>query len=411
MTAMQLVEQHLIRKTDARYAAIDRAAFASKNLYNQANYHIRQAYIHEGKYLPYAEIFHRLKHHEAYCALPRKVSNSILIQLHQNWIAFFKGNQAYQQDPSQFVGRPKLPKYKDKQKGRNLLIYDLQAISKKALKRGMIAPSGLFIEIPTKQTRQTIDQVRIVPRLDGYVVEVVYRRAETPAAVDPTQVAALDLGVNTLAACTSTKPGFQPLLINGRPLKHLNQYYNKQREHHQKKLAKARRFTSRQLDRITTKRTRRVHAYLHTASRRIIDLLVKEGIGTLCVGKNPLWKQDIEMGKRNNQAFVQIPHARFIEMLTYKAKLVGIEVVIVEESYTSQASFLDRDRIPAYDPKRKEKPRFSGKREHRGLYRASDGRRIHADINGSYNILRKAFPDSFGQGTEAPAVVPRRLAV
>jgi len=411
MTAMQLVEQHLIRKTDARYAAIDRAAFASKNLYNQANYHIRQAYIHEGKYLPYAEIFHRLKHHEAYCALPRKVSNSILIQLHQNWIAFFKGNQAYQQDPSQFVGRPKLPKYKDKQKGRNLLIYDLQAISKKALKRGMIAPSGLLIEIPTKQTHQTIDQVRIVPGLDGYVVEVVYRRAETPAAVDPTQVAALDLGVNTLAACTSTKPGFQPLLINGRPLKHLNQYYNKQREHHQKKLAKAKRFTSRQLDRITTKRTRRVHAYLHTASRRIIDLLVKEGIGTLCVGKNPLWKQDIEMGKRNNQAFVQIPHARFIEMLTYKAKLVGIEVVIVEESYTSQASFLDRDRIPAYDPKRKEKPRFSGKREHRGLYRASDGRRIHADINGSYNILRKAFPDSFGQGTEAPAVVPRRLAV
>ncbi len=95
----------------------------------------------------------------------------------------------------------------------------------------------------------------------------------------------------------------------------------------------------------------------------------------------------------------------------YKAKLVGIEVVIVQESYTSKASFLDRDLIPTYDPERREKPRFSGKREHRGLYRASNGRRIHADINGSYNILRKAFPDSFGQGTEAPAVVPRQLAV
>ncbi len=176
-------------------------------------------------------------------------------------------------------------------------------------------------------------------------------------------------------------------------------------------LAKANRFTSRQLDRITTKRTRRITAYLHTASRRIIDRLVVEGIGTLVVGKNPLWKQEVEMGRKNNQQFVQLPHARFVEMLTYKAKLVGIVVVITEESYTSKASFLDRDPIPTYDKTRKEKPRFSGKREKRGLYRALDGRRINADINGSYNILRKAFPNSFGQGIEAPAVVPRRIAV
>ncbi len=408
---MQLVEQHLIRKSDPRFAAIDRAAFASKNLYNQANYQIRQAFLHEGKYLPYAEMFHRLKHHEAYCALPRKVSNSILIQLHNNWQAFFKGNEAYREDPSQFVGRPKLPKYKDKEKGRNILIYDLQAISKKALKRGMIAPSGLGIEIPTKQTRQTIDQVRMVPRLDGYLVEVVYQRTEEQTAVYPALVAALDLGVNVLAAVTSTKPGFQPLLINGRPLKHLNQYYNKQRARHQRHLAKAKRFTSRQLDRITTKRTRRINAYLHTASRRLIDLLVKEGIGTLVIGKNPLWKQEVEIGKRNTQTFVQIPHARFIDMVTYKARLVGIHVMTVEESYTSKASFLDQDTIPVYDPKRKEQPRFSGKRETRGLYRAANGRRIHADVNGSYNVLRKAFPDSFEKGTEVPAVVPRRLAV
>jgi putative transposase len=408
---MQLVEQHLIRKSDPRFAAIDQAAFASKNLYNQANYQIRQAYFHEGKYLPYAEIFHRLKHHEAYCALPRKVSNALLMQLHTNWVAFFKANEAYEEDPSKFVGRPKIPGYKDKEKGRNILIYDMQAISKKALKRGMIAPSGLPIAIPTKQTRQRIDQVRIVPRLDGYMVEVVYRKEVEQAKVDPSQVAALDLGVNTLAAVTSTKQGFKPLLVNGRPLKSFNHYYNKQRAHHQRHLAKAKRFTSRQLDRITTKRTRRINAYLHTASRRIIDHLVQEGIGVIVVGKNPLWKQEVEMGRKNNQEFVQIPHARFIEMLTYKAKLVGIGVILQEESYTSKASFLDRDPIPIYDPERKEQPHFRGKRETRGLYRASDGRRIHADVNGSYNVLRKAFPNSFGQGIEAPAVVPRRLAV
>jgi len=280
------------------------------------------------------------------------------------------------------------------------------------LKRGIIAPSGLGIEIKTKQTVKTVDQVRIVPCLDGYVVEVVYQKKEEQAQVEPTVIAALDLGVNTLVACTSTKQGFQPLLINGRPLKSLNQHYNKQRAHHQKHLARANRFTSRQLDRITTKRTRRVNAYLHTASRRIIDHLVDEGIGTLVIGKNPLWKQEVEMGRKNNQQFVQIPHARFIDQLCYKAELVGIQVMIVEESYTSKASFLDRDAIPTYDSDRQEKPRFSGKREHRGLYRAADGRRINADINGSYNILRKAFPNSFDrQGIGGSAVAPRRLAI
>jgi len=408
---MQLVEQHLIRKGDPRYAAIDQAAFASKNLYNQATYQIRQAYIHEGTYLPYAEIFHRVKHLECYQALPRKVSNSILILIDKNWRSFQAALKAWDEHPEKLTGRPRLPGYKPKEKGRNILIYDMQALSKKALKRGMIAPSGLDIEIPTQQTRQSIDQVRIVPRLDGYMVEVVYRKEEKQALVDPSLVAALDLGVNTLAAVTSTKQGFQPLLVNGRPLKSLNQHYNKQRAHQQSHLAKAKRFTSRQLDRITTKRNRRVNAYLHTASRRIIDHLVTEGIGAVVVGKNPFWKQEVEMGQKNNQQFVQIPHARFIKMLTYKAKLVGIQVILQEESYTSKASFLDRDPLPTYAPGRKEKPQFRGKRQKRGLYRASDGRRIHADVNGSYNVLRKAFPNSFGQGIEAPAVVPRRLAI
>lgn len=124
---MQLVERHLIRRDDPRFAVIDAAAFASKNLYNQANYQIRQAFIPNGTYLPYAEIFHRLKHHECYQALPRKVSNSILIQLHKNWVGFFEALKAYQEDPSPFTGRPKLPKYKEKEKGRNILIYDKQA--------------------------------------------------------------------------------------------------------------------------------------------------------------------------------------------------------------------------------------------------------------------------------------------
>ena len=413
---MQVVELHLIRKSDPRFDAIDRAAFASKNLYNQATYQMRQAFIHEGKYLPYAEIFHRVKHLECYQALPRKVANSILILIDKNWKSFRKSLKEWKKHPEKFTGKPKIPGYKHKEKGRNILIYDKQALGKGAFKKtGKLVPSGLPIEIATKIAWEVLDQVRIVPRLDGYMVEVVYQKAEQQADMDPTAVAAIDLGVNTLAAVTSTKQGFQPLLINGRPLKDLNHYYNQQRAHHQSRLAKAKRYTSRQLDRITTKRNRRVTHYLHTASRRIIDLLVKERIGTLVIGKNKGWKQEVELGKRNNQTFVQIPHTRFIQMLQYKAHLVGIEVIVREESYTSKASFLDLDAIPTYDPNRTEPPTFSGKRQTRGLYRAKDGRRIHADVNGSYNTLRKecphAFPDSFGQGIAAPAVVPRRLAV
>jgi len=203
---MQLVEQHVISKSDPRFAPIDQAAFASKNLYNQANYQIRQAFIHEGKYLPYAAIFHRLKHHEAYCALPRKVSNSILIQLHQNWIAFFKEMDAYREDPSNFLGRPNIPGYKDKEKGRNILIYDKQALGKRAFKKtGKLVLSGLPIEIETKVTWHQLDQVRIVPRGSCYVVEVVYSVVEKQADVDPELVAAIDLGVNQLAAITRTK--------------------------------------------------------------------------------------------------------------------------------------------------------------------------------------------------------------
>jgi len=269
---MKLVEQHIIAKGDPGYGAIDAAAFASKNLYNQATYQIRQAYIHEGKSLPYAEIFHRLKHLECYQALPRKVSNSILIQIDKSWKAFRESLKEWYEHPEKFKGKPKIPGYKHKEHGRFLLIYDSQAIGKRAYKKtGMIVPSGLPIQIKTKVAWDAIDQVRIVPRRDFYVVEVVYQKGEQQAAVDPKLVAALDPGVNTLAAITSNKPGFVPRLISGKPIKSRNQYYNKQREHHQKKLAKQQRFTSRTLDQITTKRNRRIQNTTYT--RQAVGLL------------------------------------------------------------------------------------------------------------------------------------------
>lgn len=408
---MHLVEQHLIKKTDPRFAKIDAAAFASKNLYNAALYLVRQVFIFQGTYLDNVQVFHLIKSHEAYQALPRKVSNQVLLQLHHAWKAFFAAMEEWREHPEKFLGRPKPPKYQHKTAGRNLLVYEYGAISKRALKRGWLSLSGLGDLVPTKQQSQAIVQARIVPRGTHYVLEVVYERQEEQMAVDPAVFAALDLGVTNLAAITSNKPGFVPVLVNGRVLKSVNQGYNKHRAHLQQQLAKIARFTSHRLEAATSKRNRRIKHHLHLASRAIIDLLVEEGIGTLVIGKNAFWKQEVELGRRNNQAFVQIPHTRFIEQLRYKAELVGIRVIITEESYTSKASFVDLDELPIYDPERTDKPQFSGWRDGR-WYWVKGRRPIHSDVNGSYNIARKVFPTAFdGPGIGVSAVRPRRLAV
>jgi putative transposase len=403
-----LVPQHVISLRDERFAVIDKAAFAAKNLYNLANYLVRQAFIWEHRYLGYASIYHQVKQSEAYRALPGKVSNDILRQLDKNWRAFFAACEAYREDPSKFTGRPKLPRYKDKEQGRFLLTYDLQAISRRALKRGIFAPSGLAIEVQT--AIKTVKQARIVPRAGFYVVELVYEQPERPPQGNPNLIAAVDLGVDVLAALTSNKAGFQPRRVLGRPIKSTNQFYNKRKAELQAALGQT--GTTRRMEHLTTRRTRRITHYLHAASKTIIGLLVTEEIGTLVIGKNLLWKQEVNLGKVNNQHFAQLPHARFIEMLRYKAELAGIRVIIQEESYTSKASFLDWDELPVYDPANPKAYKFSGKRVERGLYRARSGRQIHADVNGAYNTLRKAVPNSFGQGIEAViAVRPVRLDV
>lgn len=280
---MQLVEQHIIGKSDPRFAVIDAAAFKAKNLYNAANYLVRQTFLFERRYLGTASVYHLIKHHEAYTALPRKVSNDILRQLDKNWRAFFAANEAYREDPSKFTGRPKLPRYKDKTKGRFLLIYDRQAISRRALAQGRLRPSGLEIEVET--AHRWVKQARIVPRIGFYVVEIVYSRAEAAPSGNPALYAAVDLGVDVLAAITSNQVGFVPRLVNGRVLKSYNQYYNKRRAALQEALGHE--GTTARMERLTAKRTRRINHYLHAASKAIIALLVQEGVGTLVIGKNP----------------------------------------------------------------------------------------------------------------------------
>jgi putative transposase len=392
---MRLVEQHRIDRHDPRFAAIDAAAFASKNLYNAANFLLRQAYIFHSKRTPYPMLAKLMQPSEPYRALPAKVSQWVLKQLCAAWDSYFAALAAWKADPSPFLGRPRLPKYLLKQ-GRNLLTYTLQAISRPLLRQSIIQPSGLPIQLQTRQL--AVQQVRIVPHGTHYMVEVVYEQPITPAAVDPTRIAAIDLGLNNLATLTTNLPGLAPRLINGRPLKALNQFYNKRRAQLQARLPRGR-YTSHQLDVLTDKRNRRLNDYLHNASRALIDLLLQHRIGTLIIGYNPGWKQGIELGRRTNQNFVGIPYTRLIAMLSYKAELVGIRVIVREEAHTSKCSFVDEEAIEHHE-------RYAGRRVHRGLFRTASGQYLNADVNGSYNILVKAAPEAFTLGRSGCVVQP-----
>ena len=403
---MELTERHIIKSTEHRFAEIDRLAFKSKNLYNAANYVIRQSFIYGWGYVGYNEMNRLMKSHEAYKALPAKVSQQILMVLDKNWKSFFEAVKAYKVDSSKFTGRPKLPKYKDKAKGRNILVYTIQAISSKQLRTGIIKLSGTEFLIKTKLNPARICQVRLVPKCDSYVIEVIYNEPESTVSND-NFVASIDLGLDNLMALTLNQPGFTPMLVNGRPLKSINQFYNKRSSQLQSQL-KGNRRTSPRIQRLTRCRNQKVDNYLHHTSRLIIDILTVKQIGTLVIGKNAQWKTEIDLGKPTNQNFVSIPHARLIEMLEYKARLVGITVILQEESYTSRANFLGLDPIPVYEKIDKD-PVFTGKRIKRGLYKTSVGQLINSDVNAAYNILIKAIPNAFSNGIGSCVVQPRRV--
>jgi len=398
---MQLVEQHVIRHNDPRWKPIDSEAFASKNLYNAANYVLRQEFIYNKRYLSYPSLQKQMQQTEVYQALPAKVAQQVLINLDKNWHSFVLAFAEWKENPSKFNSQPSIPNYKEKLSGSNLLLYTRQAISKVFLKEGKIKPSGLDLFFVTRQS--FVDGVRIVPKKTHYVVEVVYTVEEKKATVDFSLKASIDLGLNNLATVTSNKPGFVPLVVNGRPLKSINQYDNKQRAQKQIKLG-GEKATSRQIEKLTDKRNFKINHELPVVSRFILNHLVSEGIGELVIGKNPQWKKEINIGKKNNQNFVSIPHARLISLLTYKAQLVSIKVIVTEESYTSKCSFLDLEPI-------EKREIYAGKRISRGMFRSSKGFRINADVNGAYNILRKVAPNAFSNGVEGVVVHPLRVSL
>ena len=393
---MQLVEKHIISRQHKFWKECDYLALQSKHLYNAATYIQRQYFFETKKYYNSIDIYHQTKNLEAYRYLPTKVSKQIVRRVSEAWNSWLAALKDWSKHQGKYLGQPKMPGYKHKERGRNVVIYPIDAISKPALTKGSVKLSQSNIQLQTKA--KDVDQIRIVPKLNHYVIEVVYTVNESVKSTGKYS-AGVDLGLNNLMATTSNHPGVKPLLINGRPLKSINQFFNKRVRLAQSIEA------WRQVKELNSKRDRRIDNYLHTVSRRVIDWCQLNDIGQLIIGNNSGWKQDINIGKKNNQQFTKIPHAKLINLLTYKTKLAGIDVVITEESYTSKASALDGDKLPVYKEKSDNKPVFSGKRIQRGLYKTSSGKTINADTNGSLNIARKVIPN-FMNGLEGLPFIP-----
>jgi len=375
---MKLVEQHTIKKSDSRFKELDNICFLSKNLYNAGLYAVRQHFFESEKFLNYSELageFVKEKNVDYY-ALPTKVSQQTLKMVEQNFRSFFGLLKSKKKDE-----KVSIPKYLPKTDGRFPTYYTIQAISKKKFNQGVVKLSGTNVEIETN--KENIKQARIIHKGSHINIEIIYEVEDTKKLPNNERYCAIDLGVNNLAAVGSNV--LKPIIINGKPLKSINQYYNRRLGKLKSKIElKHGRKTSKKIKSLTRKRNDKVKDYLHKTSRYIINHLVSNQINTLVIGKNKGWKQEINIGKKNNQKFVQIPHARYIEMLKYKAEIAGINVVTQQESHTSKCSFLDNEPV-------KHQKKYLGRRVKRGLFKSATGRLINADLNGALNILKKAI--------------------
>ena len=373
---MILAERHIIKKSDCRFEELQSICKLSKNLYNVALYNTRQYFFENNVFLNAFQLDAVLRKKEDvdYNALPQKVAQQTLKMVEQNFKSFFALLKL--KNKGKYNSKIKLPKYLDKN-GEYLTIYTNQAISKKALKCGFIQLSKSSVKIKTNV--KEIQQVRLIPKGSHIVVEVLYKVEDVESLADNERYASIDLGLNNLATVSSNV--IKPFLINGKPLKSINQYYNKKLANLKSKLRNEKK-TSKRIKNLTDKRGNKIKDYLHKSSTILVNQLVSNDINTLVIGNNKCWKQDINIGKRNNQNFVQIPHAVFIKMLEYKCKLRGINVLLTEESYTSKCSFLDDEDIKKHKV-------YKGNRIKRGLFKSSEGVLINADVNGSLNILKK----------------------
>lgn len=375
---MRLVERHIVK--DNRFEDI---CFKSGLLYNYVLYNVRQGIFNE-EYLKEYEFSTKLckENQFDFRNLPTAISQQVVTQVFSNTKGWIKAKKEFEKDPSKFRSKPKLPNYK-KGKKQNMVVFATNACR---VKDGYIYfVKNIIHPIKTKIGDSKLCQVRIIPQATCYVVEVIYEKKEQNLNLNKDNVLSIDLGLNNLCSCISNV-GLIPFIVNGRIMKSFNQWYNKRK-------AKLMSFAG---DKGTSKRLRQLNNYrnfwiedhIHKVSRFVINYCVDNNIGSLVVGLNKGWKQEINLGKKTNQKFVEIPFSRLIDKISYKCKLVGISFYLSEESYTSKVDHLAFEGLEKHDV-------YLGKRKKRGLFQSSVNKLINADINGAIGIGRKVFGDSY----------------
>ena len=391
LTVKQQVKQ--LSKED--YRNIRELSHIAKNLANEAIYNVRQYYFNEGKYLNYPKNYALLKDSENYRALNSNMAQQIMKEVDGMFQSFFALLELAKKGKYSFKA-VKLPKYLPKDgfttliigfvmlKGKQLVIPYSQSYGKEHKK--------VTINIPPILEGKKVKEIRIIPRSKArfFEIQYTYEVSEEQRELDEQKALAIDFGIDNLVTCaTSTGQNF---IIDGRRLKSINQWYNKENSRLQSIKDKqnfGKKCTRRQNE-LARKRNNRVNDYMSKTARKIINYCLEHTIGTLVCGYNVTFQRDSNVGKVTNQNFVNIPFGKLRDKLHYLCKLYGVKYVEQEESYTSKASFWDKDEIPVYNDDNPKQYIFSGKRICRGLYRTASGYKFNADVNGALNILRKS---------------------
>lgn len=367
----------------------------SKNLYNHANFIVRQEFINNNNFLKYIDTQKIMKVEDSFKSIGSNSGQMTLKILEQNWKSFFVAIKDWSKHPEKYLGKPKLPNYLDKEKGR--FVWVLTNVQSKVIDgylKFTFKPLHPFNGLIKTNVIGKHMQTRIVPKDNYYVLEIVYQIEVPDESESENRILGIDLGLNNLMTIQNNF-NEKPFVVNGKPIKSMNTYYNMKKSKMQSELKKVNdKNWSKGLARLTMKRDNKINDYLHMSSRYVINYCVAFEVDVVVIGKNDKWKQEF---KRQSN-FILVPFERLIHQLQYKLREVGIRVILTEESYTSKASFIDRDEM-------KKDVIFSGKRIKRGLYKMNAGKLINADVNGASNIIRKVFPNVF-DGIEGVGLHP-----
>lgn len=387
-------KQQLKHLSVDEYKALRELCILAKNMYNVALYNVRQYYFNEKKFLGYNSNYHLCKENENYAMLNSNSAQQIIKVVDRNFKSFFALIEVAKKGEYQYKDI-KLPKYLPKDSFFNLIFGEFNASKNKFAVPMSPAFKRLYgkveINMPSNLKGKAIKEVRILPKNNARFFEIqwIYEIQEFQGELDKNNTLAIDLGVDNLCTCTTNEG--RAFIIDGKKLKSINQWVNKANSRLQsiKDKQKIKRTTKAQR-RIWSKRNNKVNDYLNKTVKIIIDYCLNNNIGTIVVGYNPTMQKNSNLGKTNNQNFVNIPIGNIREKLNYQCQRYNINLIEQEESYSSKADFLANDSMPIYSAFDKKVYAFSGKRISRGQYKSATGVVLNSDINGSLNIMRKA---------------------